>query len=382
VFVCLGLLLRLRRSRGRRLLTVLDALATTGALLLISWLAVLGTALEAVVGQSPVEVVSFLLTPTLDVAVLALGVLTLARTTPGRTQGSIGLLVMSLLLLAVGDSLYLYLVATADADPEGPVRVIWCVGNGLLALAAITDVQSADDGVRPRRAGAVTGLLPYLPVGATLLVAAVVSDQSGLPDPIEHFGVLSLVLLLLVRQFVALRQNALLADEVTVRENQLHHRAFHDPLTGLANRAQFHHDLERALARHARDRTPIGLLFLDLDDFKTVNDTLGHATGDRLLVAVAERLRAATRASDTVARLGGDEFAVLLEPGDDPHHCAARIAALLAEPVVIDGETVRTGGSTGVVELGPDEPTPTEDELLTRADLAMYAIKHGRSTRA
>ena len=381
VFACVGLVLRPTMSPGRRLLTLLDAVAAAGALLLISWLTVLEDALRVAAGRPVEEVAYYLLSPTLDVAVLALVLLTLARTPPSRSQLPLVVLAAGLALLAVADSLYLHVVVTAGEQPDGPVRALWSIGCGLLALAAIADDQPAEQAVATRpllrpRVRAASGLLPYLPVGGAVIAVTAASVGRGGAGPIAHLVVLTLVGLLFVRQYLSLTHNARLAARVAEREAELHHLAFHDPLTGLVNRAGFHERLTRALARHASDRTPLGLLFIDLDGFKVVNDTLGHATGDRLLVAVADRLRAATRAADTVARLGGDEFAVLLEPGFDPHHCAARIAALMADPVPIGSERVRTGGSTGVVELTADDPTPTEDDLLTRADLAMYAVKY------
>src|SRR5581483_6061241 len=133
----------------------------------------------------------------------------------------------------------------------------------------------------------------------------------------------------------------LTARDVTERqglEDQLRHQAFHDSLTGLANRALFANRVEHALIRSARRREPMDVLFLDLDDFKTVNDTLGHAEGDDLLVAVAERLRGCLRAGDTAARLGGDEFAVLLDEltgWDEAVAVAQRILDALRAPIAL-----------------------------------------------
>ncbi|HZC73488.1 MAG TPA: GGDEF domain-containing protein [Jatrophihabitans sp.] len=112
-------------------------------------------------------------------------------------------------------------------------------------------------------------------------------------------------------------------------EDQLAHQALHDPLTGLANRALLHDRIAHALARLGRTGDRLSLLFIDLDDFKLLNDSLGHDAGDRLLVAVAQRLRAAVREGDTVARLGGDEFAVLLE-GDGEVAVTAAATRILA----------------------------------------------------
>jgi diguanylate cyclase (GGDEF)-like protein/PAS domain S-box-containing protein len=158
-------------------------------------------------------------------------------------------------------------------------------------------------------------------------------------------------------------------------ERELTHQAFHDSLTGLANRVLYADRLEHALARGARDGSVVGVLFIDLDDFKIVNDTLGHAVGDQLLVAVAERISGALRADDTAARLGGDEFAALIENTHDPaavEETAARILAALAEPVLIDGETLYAVASIGITTT-PEANTAAE--LLRQADLALYVAK-------
>ena len=160
-------------------------------------------------------------------------------------------------------------------------------------------------------------------------------------------------------------------------EDQLRHQAFHDALTGLSNRALFLDRVEHALARIRRSDSPIpAVAFIDLDDFKLVNDSLGHGAGDELLRAVADRLRACLRSGDTPARLGGDEFAVLLEDAPDTQavvEVAERILDALHEPIVIDGREVYARASIGIAtRLGP---TTTPDELLRNADLAMYTAK-------
>ncbi|GAA0455713.1 hypothetical protein Ade02nite_04460 [Paractinoplanes deccanensis] len=159
-------------------------------------------------------------------------------------------------------------------------------------------------------------------------------------------------------------------------EQELIHQAFHDSMTGLANRVLFHDRLGHALHRGARDGSVVGVLFIDLDDFKKVNDTLGHAAGDQLLITVAHRIAGALRADDTAARLGGDEFAALVENVQDPgavEETAQRILAALAEPVPLDDGTsimaVASIGITTTPEAG------TADELLRQADLALYVAK-------
>jgi diguanylate cyclase (GGDEF)-like protein/PAS domain S-box-containing protein len=159
-------------------------------------------------------------------------------------------------------------------------------------------------------------------------------------------------------------------------EEELKHQAFHDSLTGLANRALFRDRVEHALARHARLGEPIAVLFLDLDDFKVVNDSLGHGAGDQLLGEVAERLLGCLRAGDTAARLGGDEFAVLVEGVPDPKEAvrlSERIIGSLDAPFALEGKEIFVRASIGYAIS--DEETTGGEELLRAADVAMYAAK-------
>jgi diguanylate cyclase (GGDEF)-like protein/PAS domain S-box-containing protein len=165
-------------------------------------------------------------------------------------------------------------------------------------------------------------------------------------------------------------------------EKELMHQAFHDALTGLANRALFRDRVSHALARARRQGEPISVLYLDLDDFKKVNDSLGHAEGDRLLVMAAERFRISARAGDTVSRLGGDEFAVLIEDGAGPEGVTSvveRLTEAMSRPFMLGGNEVRVGMSVGVATAGDED---SADDLLRNADMAMYTAKRrgkGRS---
>jgi diguanylate cyclase (GGDEF)-like protein/PAS domain S-box-containing protein len=158
-------------------------------------------------------------------------------------------------------------------------------------------------------------------------------------------------------------------------EEQLRHQAFHDALTGLANRALFEDRLTQARARERRRGGRMAVMFVDLDDFKTVNDSLGHAVGDELLQAVAGRIQSALRPEDTAARLGGDEFAVLIEAlEDDPEalHVAARIRSALEPPLAIGERILTVTASIGVACL---HGGALDQDLLRDADVAMYAAK-------
>ena len=157
-------------------------------------------------------------------------------------------------------------------------------------------------------------------------------------------------------------------------EERLNHQAFHDPLTGLANRTLINSRLKGALARTS-DRTLTAILFIDLDNFKWVNDSLGHDKGDILLCEVAARLQKTLRAEDTPARFGGDEFVVLLERLENPNYAfvvAERIVTLISEAFVLDGREVFTSPSIGMAFSEPDSDAET---LLRHADAAMYEAK-------
>jgi diguanylate cyclase (GGDEF)-like protein/PAS domain S-box-containing protein len=160
-------------------------------------------------------------------------------------------------------------------------------------------------------------------------------------------------------------------------ESKLIHDALHDPLTGLANRVLLRDHLERAMARRERSHATVGLLFVDLDDFKRINDTYGDSAGVQILRHVADRLVAAVRADDVVARQSGDEFAVLLSSvGSDAEATTAaeRILRELRRPILLGAHSIVVGGSIGVALAAREAETSLED-LITQADAAMYTAK-------
>ncbi len=165
-------------------------------------------------------------------------------------------------------------------------------------------------------------------------------------------------------------------------QERLTHQAFHDALTNLPNRALFADRLGHALARAVRQQRAVAVLFLDLDRFKTINDSLGHEAGDQLLLAVTERLQACVRLEDTLSRLGGDEFTILLE---DIQHVeqatdmAARILMALRDAFCIQGHEVVVSASIGIILSSSEHAEPTD--LLRYADIAMYQAKHAGKAR-
>ncbi|MGH2979881.1 MAG: diguanylate cyclase domain-containing protein [Solirubrobacterales bacterium] len=171
-------------------------------------------------------------------------------------------------------------------------------------------------------------------------------------------------------------ENAALRATEQQRLDELSHQAFHDSLTELPNRALFADRLGLALARTNRRKAAVAVLFLDLDDFKPINDRFGHDAGDRLLKSVAERVRACVRPEDTVARLGGDEFTVLLEDIVDVRYAigvAERIEDALREPFPIDGHEATVTASIGIAVSSGREATPAD--LMRNSDQAMYQAK-------
>lgn len=168
-------------------------------------------------------------------------------------------------------------------------------------------------------------------------------------------------------------------NDITARnheEKKIHQLAYHDFLTGLPNRALFLDRLTHAMTAAHEQHKPLVLMFIDLNGFKKINDTLGHAVGDLLLVAVAERLRAAIRQTDTVARLGGDEFTILLTDVDGPEVASAlaeKLVSLISQPFMLEHKRVETSISIGI-SLYPHD-AQSADDLLNKADIAMYQAK-------
>jgi diguanylate cyclase (GGDEF)-like protein/PAS domain S-box-containing protein len=161
-------------------------------------------------------------------------------------------------------------------------------------------------------------------------------------------------------------------------EDQLAHQAFHDPVTSLANRALFADRVDHAIKRSSRGGPAIGVMFIDLDDFKTINDSLGHAAGDTVLQEVGRRLQGAVRPGDTVARFGGDEFAILLDSVSDSAEAAdvaGRILTVLELQYDIEGKPVYPRASVGICLTGDGVASIDAEELLRNADVAMYMAK-------
>ncbi|EFC86739.1 GGDEF domain-containing protein [Parafrankia sp. EUN1f] len=218
-------------------------------------------------------------------------------------------------------------------------------------------------------------LLPYIALsGAGIRV--LVELAKGNVDYADMMGLLVLGGLAMVRQMYTFAEVRALVADLRASQRQLRHQALHDPLTGAANRTLFTQRLEEALEQLITTKgRRISLMFVDLDDFKKVNDTLGHAAGDHLLQTVAARISNAVRPSNTVARLGGDEFGVLLADGEPAEEVARRLTSRLSAPCEVDGDVISIRASIGLVTTDTFSPPIRGETLLRVADSAMYEAK-------
>ena len=479
--------------------TILDGLLIAGSLLIISWTTVLGPVYRAGDGGMLATLIG-LAYPAGDVVIGTMVVILAARA-PKVTRLPLLLLAAGLVANLLSDSGFAYLTTTNLYGAGNVIDAGWVAGYLLIAIAALRAAATpALTAMADGPAGRAGLLLPYVPVVAGALVAAIQEAEPGELDPVVFWSLLAIIVLVVIRQFLTLSDNLALnrqleanaaqltkgqehfrslvqnssdvitligrdgviryqsasverilgyteaelvgepfgdlvhpddhtqmlrkideainiigppiavecrlrrADdsycpaEVTITnllelpavgglvlntrdvserkalEEKLTHQAFHDSLTNLPNRAAFRIHLDHALQGDTERR--IAVLFLDLDDFKAVNDTLGHDIGDQLLAAVGARIASTLRPGDTVARLGGDEFAVLLKNMEDEQiaaRVAERITRQLAPPFAIGGKEISMQASIGIAGLVSGQEAA--EELIRNADVAMYIAK-------
>ncbi|MGN6332959.1 MAG: diguanylate cyclase domain-containing protein [Motilibacteraceae bacterium] len=391
-------------TSARRLQAALDGALVGTGLLTLSWLTVLGPVFHAG-ADSHLALVISVAYPVGDVLVGSLALLALSRTSQHRDVRLL-LLAASPCAMAVADSAFAYLTSAGTYATGRLSDTGWLLAALLVVSAAHGAGASAPlvhrnpaaepatlrapvaDGARWRVLARRDVWLPYVPFAAAIGAAGWTAAHGSL-DPFTVALAVLLVALMLARQLASVADNLVLLREVQAREEEVRWLAFHDPLTGLANRALFTDRLQHAAVLAHRAGGSVCVMYCDLDGFKQVNDVHGHTTGDRLLASVAERLRGALRSGDTLARLGGDEFAVLLAetPGAhgpaDAHRLRERIREALVEPFLVSAPTgpvtITAACSVGWATLpaGPD-PAATASALLHAADEAMYRQKSAR----
>jgi diguanylate cyclase (GGDEF)-like protein len=363
--------------RHSRVVAVLDGLVAAAAFSMVALMCGLGAVTGAALprSQNPTIVTVYTLLEMIVVVLAVLMAMAYHRDGPQRTN----FLFLSggVVLIVVSDRLMAY-VQTIGVESGHLWVALGAILGPSLILFAVLDSP-------PRRATALTedavdwvqSLLPYSCfVGVVALCAFHVLIGQSLPASVVFIGVVMIVLVT-VRQAVATRAQQLLTRQLFETQHRLAHQVHHDPLTGLPNRLLFAQRLHGAM--RAGDFV---LIFVDLDDFKEVNDQYGHAAGDELLCAVGVRLRGCIGAFDTLARIGGDEFAMLIEGQDEaPEIVADKLRVALRDPFVVHGSSVRVRASMGLVRPGAGEYAPTSDDLMRQADISMYAGKRlGKDT--
>lgn len=364
-------------SRSQHARRWLDGLTVGVAILLVAWLLVLRQVASQY--ESSAGLVIGLAYPVGDIVLLTVAGLTIAQS-HGRPDGW-RRLAAGALAMAYSDGAFAYLTATDSYRSGGLPDWGWWAAFCLFGVAGIRvrPPQRPDTAPAPDLRPEINFLPGYATLAAAVLtVVAAYGSGTRLDAPAGVLTVV-LVLLALIRQFVGLRENRQLRRAVLARETELYRLAFSDELTGLPNRALFLDRLGHALDLSAHEPHPISVVFCDLNDFKAVNDSLGHAMGDRLLVAVAQRFSAVLRDTDTLARLGSDEFAVFVEQsgGDDRSvdAVAETLRGALAEPFVLLDRSVSVSASIGTATAGPRRTPETAAALLHRADIAMYRAR-------
>jgi diguanylate cyclase (GGDEF)-like protein len=358
---------------------VLDAMIVAVALLRVSWTLVLRD-LTSEPLESELQRVLSLAYPLADVVLMSILVIAFAGA-QSRYRRTLSYVASGFALFAVADTSFLISVAQG-ASVTALADTTWTAGYLLIAVGALFAplwlpmVEQTDAPPTPRML-----LAPYLLAGLALLFAlantVVVNQFEIIPSELAMTTVL--VGLIIVRQSVTLLDNAKLTRTLAEINARLEHMALHDSLTGLPNRVLFLDRLEVALANARRTGLLVAVMFIDLDDFKPINDHYGHETGDLVLRSLARTLEHSVRAGDTVARFGGDEFLVACDHLDSVTSAIAiaeRLLMMVQTPVTIGDELVSVRASIGVVLASPSD---SAESLVHRADEAMYAAKADKS---
>ncbi|NMO49680.1 GGDEF domain-containing protein [Actinoplanes sp. TBRC 11911] len=360
-----------RREDGRleRQKLALDVGAVVVAGGMLMWYLSVGPALAAdnLAGDAVAGAVAY---PVGDLLVLFAVALVIRRGVDAGVRKSMYLIAAGMLFEIVGNSYLGYLRTHVGwVDRSGWQMACYVVSHCGLAAAAFEQLRRSSAAASPVRADRPVSRMPYLGIGLCvgLLIVAVLREDHAYPWAGLVIGAVVINVIGSLRQAAALREN--------------HELAITDPLTGLVNRARLHESLGRALARGQRSGQRVAVLLADLNGFKEVNDTLGHAAGDRLLKEFAAMMRRAVLGADVVGRLGGDEFAVVLNDIGSAANAAAVVKRLRAEmqlPIMVGDVVVQIDAAIGFTLSEPGEHDV--DEVLRRADEEMYRIKRAGKT--
>jgi diguanylate cyclase (GGDEF)-like protein len=368
-------LVRGRIPGGDRTPIIDAAILATGAGS-ISWIAIIQPSLDGAV--DPIVSLVSMAYPAFDLILLALGlrVLLTAAARPRYIQ----FLVAGIALYFVADIVYAMAVLNETYVDGHPVDAVWIVGVLLFGVAALhpsavepVSAIEANEARLSRPRFALLAMAALIAPAILVILEIQTGDDIAVGLVVEWTVLFGLVL---VRLATTVDELGISLQQRRRLQGDLAYQAHHDPLTRLANRLLFEERLDKALATAPRTTA---LIFLDLDDFKTINDTLGHAIGDELLRILAGRIQRGLRGTDLAARLGGDEFAILVEGCEEPSMALAvaeRTLATLRAPVSLAGRQLVSHASAGVA-MGQAGSTLTD--LMRDADIAMYQAKsHGK----
>jgi diguanylate cyclase (GGDEF)-like protein len=364
-----------RRNFGAAVRLALDlAVMTIGGAVVVIYVVLGPTVVQS--GSDALETAFSIAYPVGDM-ILLVGLGSVLLRGVGGAASVLRLIAGGLVCFVAADLVYGYIALHSTFEAGDPVDALWMMAMALFAVAGAAQVSSESATDVVARTGRRASWAPYLGVAAGFGVLVISLRREPLmPDFSLVLAAVALATLVSVRQFLTQR-------DLIATQRRLSHDSLHDALTGLANRVLVIDRAEQLLARGRRNHTAIAALYLDIDGFKKVNDSLGHAAGDELLRVVADRVCGVVREADTVGRLGGDEFVVLLaDPavGVGPELVAERICQALRQPIVLrktDGRSLSITASIGIA-LGLRD---SADELIRDADLALYAAKRAGKNR-
>ncbi len=375
LLVAAFVLLVMPRSTGKATCrSLIDACLVAVALAVLSWDLVLQPAARSE-GLSDLGLATTLGYPLVDLVMLVIVVSATYRHADAEVPLAVFLLGLGTVAIAISDTLYVHLSIVQGYDPTGnPVEFGWVAGYVLFAVSGVVQwrlgsvEESPTVGIPPSHS-AVGFAVPYL-ISVPVLALLAATSVGGSTDPVITAGACALVAGIALRQWITVL-------ELRDREQIIRHMAYHDPLTGLPNRALLDDRATQAIAYARRHGGGLAFLSIDLDRFKVVNDVRGHLFGDRLLCSVAQAITASLRETDTVARVGGDEFVVLLPGVESSMVASAMCQKILAafHSLEVDGQPFPCRASIGV-SLYPQDGESTEG-LWSHADTAMYDAKPG-----
>jgi diguanylate cyclase (GGDEF)-like protein len=381
-----GLVLLVRqRNHARDRAGLIDAFIITVALASLSWVYLMEPYAENA-SLSLLTKLTSIAYPVMDVLILA--VVARAAAASHRREAAFTLLFFGTVALLLTDAIHGYRLLHGGYATGGILDAGRAGFYALLGAAALHPSVRLSPQPAPAPDGRLTRARLALLSCASLTALLVIVVREALGEPLDIYVLVAasgIMFALVIARMVGIvhrnedasRREAELRAELF--QTELEHTAFHDGLTGLPNRALFHNRVEHALAGRRRDRLPVAVLFLDLDDFKNVNDSLGHAAGDEVLREVARRLQDCMRPVDTTARLGGDEFAILLHDAESELHSieiAQRAISALELAVPLNGREITIAVSIGIAFSYQGMVSAHDaEELLRNADAAMYMAK-------